>query len=220
MRSSRICVPLLALLGFGWVALGWEDTLFGQAVPASEEAALTDDPLVRPLACVIRSEETCELGKVPQIKVAITNRTMADIYLVGSLDASDSQRRYPHCYFEVIGPDGKSAIPEFSGCSFKNTLREQDFVPVRPRKSFDPYQKIDDYGFFSAYQLAPETFRRPGEYRIRFIYSTKNDNIVDWAGDGFRKVAVDEKLLGMFKQVPKVEVRSNEFKVTIVEPGK
>jgi hypothetical protein len=190
------------------------------------ELAVADEPLAAPVAavpksapekellgCTIRSERTCELGKVSKVTVTITNQTKADIYLVGSLDASDCKWRYPHCYFEVTGPDGKSAVQE-SGrwCGYMNRLREKDFVKVPPGKAFDPFQRVDSYGFFSAYQLDPSTFRAPGEYRIRFVYSTKNPAIATWRGD-----AADQKIVGLFRQVPKVEIRSNEIKVCVIE---
>ncbi len=173
----------------------------------------------KPLGCYIRSEPTCELGKTPRVTVAITNQTNAEIYLVGSLDASDCKWRHPHCYFEVTGPDGKSAVQGILRCGNMNPLRGEDFVKVAPGATFNPYRSIDDHGFFSAHQLDPHTFRTAGEYRIRFVYSTQSDTITEWAGDGRAAVAANEKLVGMFRQVPKVEVRSNEIKVTIVGHG-
>jgi hypothetical protein len=160
------------------------------------------------------------LGKAPKITVALTNQTDADIYLVGSLDASDCKWRYPHCYFEVIGPDGKAAVRRISRCGNMNTLRGKDFAKVPPGGTFDPYQRIDDYGFFSAHQLSPDTFREAGVYRIRLVYSTKNDDIGAWGGDGGRRVAANEEIMNLFKQVPKTEVRSNEFALTVIAPGK
>jgi hypothetical protein len=189
-------------------------------VPPEREFAVGDDPFGEPLSvprnkpldCTIRSQRTCVLGKVPKITVTITNRSKAHIYLVGSLDASDRKWRYPHCYFKVTGPDGKSAVQECGRCGNMNNLREKDFVKVPPGKAFEPYQKMDEQGFFSSIQLDETTFRKAGDYRIRFFYSTKNHAIAKWMGD-----AKDEKIVGMFKRVPKVEIRSNEIKVTIVK---
>jgi len=127
---------------------------------------------------------------------------------------------YPHCSFDVIGPNGNSALQRIKRCGNMNTLREQDFVKVKPGASFDPYQRTDDYGFFSAHQLNPNNFGTVGKYRIRFIYSTNSDAIEKWGGDGRGSVAKNEKLMAMFRQVPKVEVKSNEIQVTVVEPGK
>ncbi|HEY1190530.1 MAG TPA: hypothetical protein VGE74_23050 [Gemmata sp.] len=173
-----------------------------------------------PVSCAIKGEATCELGKAPQITVALTNLTDADIYLVGSLDASDCKWRYPHCYFEVIGPDGKSAVRETARCGNMNPLLAKDFVKVPAGKAFDPYQRTDQHGFFSARQLSPQTFRELGKYRIRFVYSTKSDDIGNWGGDGRRNVVTDKALVDLLKQVPKVEIRSDEFTLTVVAPAK
>jgi hypothetical protein len=151
---------------------------------------------------------------------ALTNQTAADIYLVGSLDGSASKRRYPHCYFEVTGPDGKSAVPRVQWCANMNTLREKDFDKVPPGGAFNPFQHIDEYGFFSAYEIDPRTFRTAGEYSIRFVYSTKSDTIAEWGGDHRDRVAADQRLVGLFRQVPKVEVKSKEIKVSVVQPRK
>ena len=94
--------------------------------------------MAHPLGCSIRGQPTCELGKAPNVTVALTNQTAEEVYLIGSLDASDSKWRYPHCYFEVTGPDGTSAVQGIGRCGNMNTLREQDFVEVPPGGAFDP----------------------------------------------------------------------------------
>ena len=108
-----------------------------------------------PLTCTIRSESTCELGKAPNITVEIANWTDDDIYLVGSMDASDHKWRYPLCYFEVIGPDGKSPVLDVARCGNMNSIRDKDFVKVPRGGKFDPYKRIDEYGFFGSSQITP-----------------------------------------------------------------
>lgn len=78
-----------------------------------------------------------------------------------------------------------------------------------PGGAFDPSAYFD-----------PRKFREPGVYRIRFVYSSKSDDIAAWGGDGGRAVANNAEIVGMFRQVPKVEVRSDEFTLTVVAPGK
>jgi hypothetical protein len=166
----------------------------------------------RRLGCVIRGDPTCMLGTAPKITVALINQSDSGIYLVGSLDASDCQWRYPHCYFEVTGPDGAPATRSTARCGNMNQLREKDLVRVRPGSNFDPYQTIDDQGFFSADELSPRTFHAAGNYRVRFVYSTRNSDIRDWGG---WVVAPNAKILSMFKRVPKVDVKSNEIAITV-----
>jgi hypothetical protein len=161
------------------------------------------------------------LGSVPKVTVAITNEAGTDIYLVGSLDGSDWKGRYPYCYFEVIGPDGKSAVPELiledPLCS---PLREKDFVKVAPGEAFDPYDQ--SLGFFPAVQLDPAVFRAPGAYRVRFVYSTISDNIALWRNGGWDGIPENErpKILALFSQVPKLELWSDEITITVVAVAK
>lgn len=167
------------------------------------------------IGCIIRAEPTCKLGESPKVTVELINRGNQAIYLVGSLDASDSKWRYPHCYFEVIGPDGASAVKQYGRCGNMNTLRKEDFFKIPAGGTFDPYQKVDFQGFFSAYQLDSGNFNKPGEYRIRFFYSTNNPDIGEWGGDGGERVGSDPEIMRMFRLVPKVEVRSEEVRVVV-----
>ncbi|MFT3786800.1 MAG: hypothetical protein QM770_11635 [Tepidisphaeraceae bacterium] len=167
--------------------------------------------------CVITGERTCKLGEAPKLAVSLRNQGNVDIYLIGSLDASDCKWRYPHCYFEVIGPNGVPSTQPLARCGNMNTLRAKDFVKVRPGETFDPYQRIDNYGFFSPHQFAAENFTQPGKYRIRFVYSTTSTDIGDWAGDGGPRVASNSEIVRMFRMVPKVEAQSDEFELTVVK---
>src|SRR5262245_6264823 len=83
-------------------------------------------PKKPPLTCTIHSQPTCELGQVPAISVEIANWTEGEIYLIGSLDGSDLKWRYPFCYFELIGPDGKPPKTGVARCGNMNTIREKD----------------------------------------------------------------------------------------------
>jgi hypothetical protein len=194
---------------------------------ASRPGEVPQGPKAPPLACTIRSGATCELGKVPIISVEITNWTGADIYLVGSLDGSDLRWRYPFCYFEVIGPDGKSVQERVGRCGNMNALREKDFVKVPPGGKFNPYQKIDDSGFFPSSQLTPAMFRGEGEYRIRFIYSTGKAEPKYWLADAHGNSAAmlrtggsTENLVKLLALVPKTTVSSNEITIKVVNAKK
>jgi len=185
-------------------------------------------PKAPPLACTLRCEPMCELGQAPTISVEIANWTESEIYLIGSLDGSDTKLRYPFCYFEVIGPDGKLVQPRlFRDCGNMNAIREKDFVKVPRGGKFDPYQKIDDHGFFGTSLITPATFRAEGEYRIRFVYSTDKTEPKFWVGDALGNVTLmlntgttNENVAKLLASVPKTTVSSNEITVKVVRPKK
>lgn len=69
------------------------------------------------LRCVIETEKlTYTLGEVPEIKVTIRNLESYSVCLVRAIDGSWTAKRYPQCYFTVIGPDGKSSIKPIDRC--------------------------------------------------------------------------------------------------------
>ena len=185
-------------------------------------------PKAPPLTCTIRSEPTCELGQVPAISVEIANWTESEIYVIGSLDGSDTKCRYPFCYFEVLGPDGKPVqLRLFRDCGNMNAIREKDFLKVPPGGKFNPYQKIDDHGFFGTSLITPATFRAEGEYRIRFVYSTDRAEPKFWLGDANGDMGLilntggtNENVVKLLSKVPKITASSNEITVKVVRPKK
>ncbi len=220
MRNPLAIVAVFLFLGTGCAERVQESPTAHNEASAREAVVQRPASDTELLRCTIRANPTCELGKAPTVTVSIRNQTNTDIYLVGSLDGSDYKWRYPHCYFEVTGPHGNSAVQRIARCGNMNTLREKDFVKVPSGRTFDPYLRIDDSGFFSAHQLDASTFRTAGEHRIRFVYSTKSDAIAEWVGDGRNQAAANEKLIRMLKQVPKVEVWSDEIRVKVIAATK
>src|SRR6185369_9287213 len=101
-----------------WILVG--------SLPLWAAGCTEPSPEREPVGCTIKGNPTCELGKAPEITVALTNQSDAAIYLVGSLDASGCKWRYPHCSFEIIRPDGKPAVGETRRCGNMNTLRIKD----------------------------------------------------------------------------------------------
>lgn len=183
-------------------------------VPLAVAAAPGERPAAGlPLECRISAKPQLRVGTRPVVDVRIFNRTADEIYLVGSLDASDVRWRYPHAYFEVTGPDGRPAVRGGARCGNRNALRAQDFVKIAPGASLDPYQRVDDYGFFATEQLSERTFAAVGPYRIRFHYSSAEPDLAQWMGEGPPRA----ELLRLFSRVPKVDVVSNEVILTVVD---
>jgi len=96
-----------------------------------------------------------------------------------------------------------------------NALREADFVKVEPKGSFDPYRGPDGTMFFGAHQLTAFSFRKPGPYTIRFVYSTESEKPEQWLGDG----RLDSRLTELCEQVSRATLRSNVVRVTILPKG-
>lgn len=163
---------------------------------------------------LIVNKKVFKVGELPEFKVEIKNLTSKEIYLIGSLDASEEKWRLPHCYFTIDKPFKDSTLIE--RCGNMNTLRLKDFRLVKPNGIFDPYENLEDYGFFSSFAIShPKNFGKTGVYKIQFHYSTKSNDINDFIGDGFGD---DKKeLTELFKKVPRIELSSNIIEIEINE---
>ena len=171
----------------------------------------TAEPLV---TCTIRAQPAREHGNAPSVSVKLINRTDHEIALVGSLDGSEEKWRYPYCYFEIIGPDGRSTIRPVRRCGNMNALRKEEFVSVPPGGAFDPYQHNDHFGFFRSYYLSARSFPIVGEYRIRFCYSTDEMHPGYWFGDLGRNPPLGE-VEQLLSRVPKVSIASDWISVRV-----
>jgi hypothetical protein len=178
-------------------------------------APIQTPPKTPSLTCQISADETCEVGKAPKVTVRLINRTKGEIVLIGSLDGSDCKMRYPHAYFEVTGPPVDYTIKGIGRCGNTNPLRAKDFVTIKPGASFDPYQKIDEYGFFGAHQLSPHNFTKPGKYRIRFHYSTEAPQPKLFGARPASDRPLPAEIMKLLERVPKVTLTSNEVVVEV-----
>lgn len=175
--------------------------------------------IVTGLTCTLKSDKTVfKIGELPKLTVEILNSTGKDIYLIGSLDHSDQARRMPYCYFTIQKP--KPDTVQFGRCGFMNPLRIEDFVLVKNGEGFNPYQSIDQYGFFTDNHITrTETFKNSGIYKLRFHYSTKSDEISKFLFDPrYRSSNADSlKIALLFDKVPKVDIVSNEIELFFEE---
>lgn len=167
------------------------------------------------ITCDISAEKTTiKAGEVPKIEVMLTNNTDEDVYLIGSLDGSSEEWRFPHCTFSIEKPE-KDVVPGTGRCGMMNVLREEDFVLVGPGESFDPFGEVDDHGFFPSWQIQdPEMFRNKGIYKIQFHYSTKPDSIAKYLGSESEN-DVNRGIKKLFEKVPHVDVSSNILEIEV-----
>ena len=101
-----------------------------------------------------------------------------------------------------------------------NTLRLHDFKLIHAGQEFNPYESIDDYGFFTDYTTTDkETFKNPGVYKIKFHYSTNSQDINQFMGDKpFRNDPSDSlRLDSLFRTVLRVELTSNEIIIKVTK---
>lgn len=166
------------------------------------------------LTCTLTSDKVVyKTGEQPWLTIGITNNSKEDIYLVGSLDGSDVKWRFPYCYFSIQKP--LPDTPLTGRCGVMNPLRPADFRLVKAGQKFNPYED----GFFEDYSLLDtRTFKNPGEYRIRFYYSTNSESMSRFMGTRSARSDPDSlKMAFFFKHVPKVELASNEITIRVEE---
>lgn len=170
------------------------------------------------LTCTLTTPQNIyKIGQVPKLKVSIKNNGSKAIILLGSLDGSEQKWRMPYCYFTIQKPRQDSVA--FGLCKTLNPLRVKDFVTVPPNGLFDPFQAIDQNGFFTAFEATQkETFRNPGVYTIQFHYATTSGNINAYVGNDYWHRTTDTAIQKqLFEQVPKLELASNIIKITMEE---
>jgi hypothetical protein len=173
------------------------------------------------LSCVLTvNKTTFKVGEVPKPEVKITNNSNGDIYLVGSLDNSADKRRMPYCYYSIDKPRPDTIL--FYGCGTANPLRVEDFKVVKSREAFNPFESIDNHGFFPDYaSTQKETFRNPGIYKIQFHYSTNDVEIEKFRGsisaENWAKHYDTTAIYQLFAKVPKIELVSNTIEIEIRE---
>lgn len=171
------------------------------------------------LKCVLSSDKTTyAMGEVPKFTVRIINEGDTDVCLIGSLDASDTKRRMPYCYFSIDKP--KPDTVWFGRCGSANPIRTEDFKIVKKNEAFNPYEVIDGSGFFNDVAATQkETFRNAGTYRIQFHYSTNGGDIKKFMGsvEYLNKLPDSSQIESLFAKVPRIELESNTITIQVVE---
>jgi hypothetical protein len=185
------------------------------------------------LICNIKTDKYIyKKGTVPTITVEIKNNTDSAIYLVKSLDGSSSQMRFPYAYFEIQKLSDTSYRQDKSRyCGNYDEIDTSDFVEVTPDATFDP--SISQSRFYTDYSMKNiKNFEKKGKYKIIYHYSTNETRFIKWMGDPYAGQArrwFDEKtgkiksehereynrLLELFKLVPKTELVSNELIIEV-----
>jgi hypothetical protein len=92
-----------------------------------------------------------------------------------------------------------------------NTLRTNDFVVVPTGGAFNPFGN----GFFRPNQFDRFPVTVPGDYTLRFSYTT-SDRLEDFFGDErmMDRPNTTPEIQRLFERVPKLDLKSNELKLT------
>ena len=182
---------------------------------AAVRAEGDDPPSCSPIAVTLATRRgVYRIGEAPQLDVRLTNVSDEPVVLVGALPCSDLRRQYPHCYFLIEGPKPATAN-NGRFCRGDDELRKEHFVEIGLGQSLDPFAPP-----FSSDPEFKAFFSFPGDYRLRFCYSTFENDIRKW--DGYRLArALDEWMHGagksvweLFQRVPQVSICSNEVVIT------
>jgi len=129
------------------------------------------------------SKMVYKLGEIPAISVLIKNNSSTDIYLIPGLDGSEVKWRKPFCYFTIVNPDKDTVNINNGRCKFMNPLREEDFVKVSQKTTFNPFYFAEGPEFTTYYGGGnKENFKQPGKYQLTFHYSTNSNDIREFKG--------------------------------------
>lgn len=169
------------------------------------------------LACTLSSpQSTWQAGDEVQVAVRIENNSEFSVPLIGSLDASDLAWRYPHCVWERwTETNGWQTVGSGPRCGNTNDLRSEDILEIGPGEALDPYLNIDNKGFFESVIQRGNFFAEPGEYRLRFRYSTETRDDAAFRGDLNWGRDLSGSVEKQLARVPRVTLVSNELTVTV-----
>lgn len=158
------------------------------------------EALDAPLEFTAEVEGEAENRMELKFRVRIKNVSDHDVTVVGCLDGSSSDKRYPH-FNRSVTPSEPMA--ERMGCGNCNSLRDSDLKVLKPGESFDPFGP----GTFGEH-LAKWTPLKAGTYTVKFTCDYAAKDLSEWNGPIERSMGLgglEEKL----KQVPKVALTAS-----------
>ena len=136
---------------------------------------------IDPFVCILStSKRKYKVGDKPVLNVEIINKSDSAVLMVGSLDGSDIGIRLPICKYtvkhQILGDISTTGFQ----CGNVNPIREFDFKEVPAEARFDPYERVDDYSYFSSRSTFWDQFLIPGIYKLKFRYSTMDKDNIFW----------------------------------------
>lgn len=173
-------------------------------VAARVQAILESFPKLKLI--VTSNAKTHKAGDKLDLRIRIRNVSPAKVRVVGSLDGSCTGSRFPRYTAQILDGTGAECKLDFGRrCGNTNALREKDFVELAPGEEFDPYRKVDDYGFFGHDALSGWTIPNTGTYTLVFTADFSEADAGKWGGWGSPE-PMDAKLQERLAGVPKVKL--------------
>jgi hypothetical protein len=127
---------------------------------------------------IIPAKTSFQVGDAPVFRVVMRNVSQKRFYLVGAIDGSERKWRYPHVTLTIEGPDGGVARPQLAFCGNVNPLCRRDIVLIEPGDSLEPISQP----FWPPVDAHYARFAKPGEFTVKFHYSSNALDYSDWQG--------------------------------------
>lgn len=209
MKSIMKIIGALLLLGIGFILFNLFSSVSQETINIEDEQIKARLNKKNTVECVlIANKRKYSIGEPPSLSVKIINQLDTAIILVGSLDGSELGQRPPKCYFDIrhqlIGQIRNSSFY----CATFNRLRKEEFKIIESGQTFDPYEHIDDHGYFHAQSLEGENFNLPGIYKITFHYSTSKNN-----REQLYNEQTKNEIMELWNKVPELELKSNTITI-------
>lgn len=177
--------------------------------------------------CIISADkEIYRPGEMPRFIVEIKNNSTEPLLLAKVLDGSDLKWRFPYAFFTITRIGDTSYTTQFPGrCGNLDDIRPDDFVEVKPNSTFYPYQvhfptRPDNIYAYDYKFVDPVNFSQPGQYLVRFYYSTREDDFKNWRGRFYGREpdpVVYQNMLYLFSKRSKLELVSNKLIIEVQE---
>lgn len=145
-------------------------------------------------------KERFVVGDRPVFNVNVYNVSRKMFYLVGAIDGSARQARFPHVTLTIEGPDGGFVKPRLMWCGNINQLRLKDFTHIPPWGTFEPISPP----YWAPTDATHGRFAKPGRYTVRFRYSSDAIDYADWVGR--LNSHAPQSVIETLKKVPRVEI--------------
>jgi len=233
---SRRCQFIVAFL-LAIVAAGCDESPAAQHFEQAEVPVDSDEPQIpqavafdsrlpetfktesdpsKPLACALYAvrgprTEADQAVEGSILHVELINQANREVLLVRTLEGSDGRGRFPMCRFIVTdeyGLDVPRKWPERM-CGNLGPIFGAAIAKVPAGKSFSPF-----WNGYKSSQLVEDFALQPGDYRVRFEYSTQSTSIDEWFGGPMGEAGLIEfrqRFGPSLARVPRTTVTSNEF---------